>query len=78
MRYYKKVKRKRETEQTKTDLRNQYLVLRRNRNDRFSITVGYLFSKLSGLIGYDEADQFRQKCIDENEELQNYQIFNNH
>ena len=67
---------KREIEQTKTDLRNQYLILRRNRNDRFAITVGYLFSKLSGLIGYVAADKFRQKCLDENEELQNAEIMN--
>ena len=63
-----------EIEQTKTDLRNQYLVLPRNRNERFSITVGYLFSKLNTLIGYDEADKFRQICIDENEEMQNKEI----
>ena len=69
-------KKKREIEQTKTDLRNQYLVLERNRNDRFSITIGYLFDKLTLLIGYDEADRFRQTCIDEHEEMENKEIIN--
>ena len=55
---------------------NQYLILRRNRNEGFSITVGYLFDKLSLLIGDDAAAQFHQECINKNEELENEDIIN--
>ena len=67
-------KRRKEIEQTKIDLRNQYLVLRRNRNERFAITEAYLVDKLTMFIGHEPANQFRQKCIDENEELENKDI----
>ena len=61
---------KREIEQTKTDLKNQYLVLKRNRNERFSITEAYVVDKLTMFIGYERANQFKQRCIEENEELE--------
>ena len=63
-----------EIEEAKVNLRNQYLTLKRNRIDTFLLTIGFIFSKLTTLIGYNEADIFRQKCIEEHEELETNEI----
>ena len=63
-----------EIEETKVNLRNQYLTLKRNRRETFSITTGFIFSKLVTLIGYNQADEFRVTCINEHEELETTEI----
>ena len=64
-----------EIEEAKVNLRNQHLTLKRNRREyTFLLTTGFIFSKLTTLIGYNEADTFRQKCIEEHEELETTEI----
>ena len=63
-----------EIEETKANLRDQYLILKRNRKDTFLLTTGFIFSRLVTLIGYNQADEFRVRCINEHDELETADI----
>ena len=63
-----------EIEDSKVNLRNQYLTLKRDRRETFLITTGFIFSRLVTLIGYNQTDEFRARCINEHEELETREI----
>ena len=63
-----------EIRNTKASFRNYYLKLKKDRKETFSISTGYIFSKLVTLTSYEEADEYRTSCSEEHNEREKLEI----